>query len=103
MLLRCRSEAVLPSTFDIVADIVVQSCYIPREAITNDTDLLSDLGIDSLDLLDVVSAIDEAFGIKVPVEQWLHAVHMDAAPARRHFVMRGLCASIDALIAAPAA
>jgi len=62
------SEAVLPSTFDIVADIIVQSCHIPRETITADTHLLSDLGIDSLDLLDVVSAL----------EQWLHATRMDA-------------------------
>ena len=103
MLVRCRSEAILPSTFDIVTDIIVQSCHIPREAITQDTHLLTDLGIDSLDLLDVVSAVDDAFGIRVPVEQWLHAVHMDAGPAGQQFVMRELCASIDALIAAPAA
>lgn len=103
MLLRCRSEALLPSTFDIVADIIVQSCHIPREAITQDTDLLTDLGIDSLDLLDVVSAVDDVFGIRVPVEQWLHAVHMNAGPAGQQFVMRELCASIDGLIATPAA
>ncbi len=93
----------MPSTFDIVADIIVQSCHIPREAITEDADLLSDLGIDSLDLLDVVAAVDDVFGIRVPVEQWLHAVHMNAGAAGQHFVMRQLCASIDALIAAPAA
>ena len=102
MLLRCRLEAVLPSTFDIVTDIIVQSCHIPREAITEDTHLLTDLGIDSLDLLDVVSAVDDAFGVRVPVEQWLHAMHMDAGPAGQQFVMRELCASIDALIATPA-
>lgn len=93
----------MPSTFDIVADIIVQSCHIPRETITEDSHLLTDLGIDSLDLLDVVSAVDDAFGIRVPVEQWLHAVHMDASPAGQQFVMRALCASIDALVAMPAA
>jgi acyl carrier protein len=103
MLLRCRSEAILPSTFDIVADIIVQSCHIPREAITPETHLLTDLGIDSLDLLDVVSAVDDAFGIRVPVEQWLHALHMNAGLAGQQFVMRELCASIDGLVAAPAA
>ena len=56
----------MPSTFDIVADIIVQSCHVPRETITQDTHLLTDLGIDSLDLLDVVSAVDEAFGVRVP-------------------------------------
>ena len=93
----------MPSTFDIVADIIAQSCQIPRETVTGDTHLLNDLGIDSLDLLDVVSAIDDSFGVRVPVEQWLHAVHMNTAPARQHFVMRELCASIDALIVAPVA
>jgi acyl carrier protein len=93
----------LPSTFDIVADIIVASCHIPRETITEDVHLLTDLGIDSLDFLDVVSAVDDAFGIRVPVEQWLHAMHLDAAHAGQQFVMRELCASIDALIAAPAA
>ena len=93
----------MPSTFDIVADIIVQSCHVPRETITQDTHLLTDLGIDSLDLLDVVSAVDEAFGVRVPVERWLHAVHMDAGPAGQQFVMRELCASIDGLIATSAA
>jgi acyl carrier protein len=93
----------LPSTFDIVTDIIVQSCQIPRETITPDTDLLTDLGIDSLDLLDVVAAVDDAFGVRVPVERWLHALHMHAGQAGQQFVMRELCASIDALIAAPAA
>jgi len=94
---------MLPSTFDIVADIIVQSCHIPRETITEDTHLLTDLGIDSLDLLDVVSAIDDAVGVRVPVEQWLHAMHINAAPAGQHFVMRELCTNIDALLAAQAA
>jgi acyl carrier protein len=93
----------LPSTFDIVTDIIVQSCQIPRETITLDTDLLTDLGIDSLDLLDVVAAVDDAFGVRVPVERWLHALHMHAGQAGQHFVMRELCASFDALTAAPAA
>src|SRR5277367_5352026 len=103
MLVRCQLEAMLPSTFNIVADIIVQCCDIAREMITEDTHLLTDLGIDSLDLLDVVSTVDDVFGIRVPVEQWLHAVHMKESAAGQYFVMRELCASIDALIATPAA
>src|SRR5262249_15359812 len=74
-------ESVLPTTFDIVADIIVQNCHIPRNTITEDAHLLSDLAIDSLDLLGVVSAIDDTFGVRVPVEQWLHAKHMNATQA----------------------
>ena len=63
----------MPSTFDIVADIVAETCHIPRETISLDSDLLRDLGIDSLDLFDIGFALDDAFGISVPVEQWLQA------------------------------
>ena len=94
---------MLPSTFEVVAGIIERSCHIPRDAITPDSHLLNDLGIDSLDMLDVISAVDDAFGVRVPIEQWLHAIHLNATLAEQHFVMRRLCASIDALIAEPAA
>ena len=93
----------MSSTFDQVATIIAETCDIPRDTITPESHAIDDLGIDSLDFLDVVSAVDDAFGIRVPVEQWLHAMHLDAAHAGQQFVMRELCASIDALIAAPAA
>jgi acyl carrier protein len=92
----------VPSTFDVVADIIAETCHIPRETISLDSDLLLDLGIDSLDLFDIGFALDEAFGIRVPLEQWLHAVHMKRA-AERCFIVRELCASIDTMTGAAAA
>ena len=86
----------MPSTFDVVADIIVRACHIPRGTITEDSHLFTDLGIDSLDMLDVVSAVDDAFGVRVPVEQWLHAMHMNGGHVGHYFVMREFCASIDA-------
>lgn len=88
----------MPSTFEIVADIIVRNCHVPRETIVPESNLLSDLGIDSLDLLDVGFAIDEAFGVRVPLEEWLHATHLKVALAEQHFVMHELCARIDTLI-----
>jgi acyl carrier protein len=92
----------VPSSFDIVADIVAETCHIPRETISLDSDLLRDLGIDSLELFDIGFALDDAFGIRVPVEQWLYAAHTKQA-AERCFIVRELCASIDAMMAAAAA
>src|ERR1700692_4211488 len=77
----CVSRS-MPSTFDIVADIVALNCNIPRSAITPDCHLLNDLGIDSLDLLDLGFAVDDAFGITMPLGQWLHAAHLKTCPAR---------------------
>jgi hypothetical protein len=57
-----------------------------------------DLGIDSLDLLDIGFAVDEAFGITMPLGQWLHEVHLKTIRAERHFIMYELCAQVDSLV-----
>ena len=63
------------ATFDKVADIIAEICGIDRAAITPQSHAINDLGIDSLDFLDVAFAIDKAFGIKMPLEQWTQEVN----------------------------
>jgi acyl carrier protein len=86
------------STFDVVADIIAMTCQIPRGTIGPDSHLLRDLGIDSLDLLDVGFGVDDAFGITLPLDQWLHAVHMKGPAADSYFVVGELCRYIDNVI-----
>jgi len=93
----------MASTFDTVADIIAETCDIPRAAITPDSHAINDLGIDSLDFLDVAFAIDKAFGIKMPLEQWTAEVNEGKVSSDNYFVLKGLCANIDALVAAKAA
>jgi acyl carrier protein len=88
------------STFDKVADIIAETSEIDRETITPDSHTIDDLGIDSLDFLDIVFAIDKAFGIKIPLEQWTQDVNEGKAPTEEYFVLRNLCAKIDELVAA---
>jgi len=90
-------------TFDIVAKIIALTCEVPRERITPDSNLVNDLGIDSLDLLDITFAVDDAFDLAIPIDQWLHALHMGRISSDQDFVMRRFCANIDALIAAATA
>lgn len=59
-----------------------------------------DLGIDSLDFLDIVFAIDKAFGIKIPLEQWTQEVNEGKVETDEYFVLKNLCAKIDELVAA---
>ena len=73
-----------------------------RDKILPDSHVINDLGIDSLDFLDIVFAIDKAFGIKVPVEAWTQEVNAGTAPAEHYFVMKNLAARIDELVAAKA-
>ena len=90
----------MSSTFDKVADIIAETSEIPREDITPDSHTIDDLGIDSLDFLDIVFAIDKEFGIKIPLEAWTQEVNDGKASTEEYFVMKNLCAKIDGLAGA---
>jgi len=90
------------STFDAVADIIAETSSIERDKITLQSHTINDLGIDSLDFLDITFAIDKRFGIKMPVEQWMEDVNEGRASADEFFVMSNLVAKIEELIAAKA-
>ncbi|MBW8269265.1 acyl carrier protein [Caldovatus aquaticus] len=90
----------MSAVFDRIADIIAENSDVPREKITPDSHVIDDLGIDSLDFLDIVFAIDKAFGIKVPVEQWTQEVNAGNAPAEQYFVMKNLAQRIEELVAA---
>ena len=91
------------SSFDRIADIIAENSEVTRDKILPDSHVINDLGIDSLDFLDIVFAIDKAFGIKVPVESWTQEVNAGTAPAEKYFVMKNLAERIDELVAAKAA
>ena len=92
----------MASTFDKVADIIADTSEIDRDSITPESHTIDDLGIDSLDFLDIVFAIDKEFGIKVPLEKWTQEVNDGKASTDQYFVMKNLCAKIDDLVAAKA-
>lgn len=90
-------------TYDTVAEIISDVSSIERDAITAESHTINDLGIDSLDFLDVTFAIDKKFGIKMPVEQWMEDVNEGRASADDFFIMSNLVNRIDDLRAAKAA
>ena len=71
--------------------------------ITPESHAIDDLGIDSLDFLDIAFAIDKAFGIKLPLEQWTQEVNDGKATTEQYFVLKNLCARIDELMASKGA
>ncbi len=93
----------MSGTFDKVADIIAETCDIPRDTITPDSHAINDLEIDSLDFLDVAFAIDKTFGIKMPLEQWTAEVNEGKATTDKYFVLKNLAARIDELVAAKGA
>lgn len=93
----------MASAFERIADIIAENSEVKRDAITPDSHVINDLGIDSLDFLDIVFAIDKAFGIKVPVESWTQEVNAGTAPPEKYFVMKNLAMRVEELVAAKAA
>lgn len=92
----------MSETFDKVADIIAETSEIDRDSITPESHTIDDLGIDSLDFLDIVFAIDKEFGIKIPLEKWTQQVNDGEAATEEYFVLKNLCAKIDELRAAKA-
>ena len=92
-----------PGSLAQVAQIIAETCDIPRDTITPDSHAIDDLGIDSLDFLDIAFAIDKAFGIKLPLEKWTQEVNDGKATTEQYFVLKNLCDKIDELIAAKGA
>lgn len=91
------------STFDTIADIIAETCSIERDKITPQSHAIDELGIDSLDFLDVTYAIDKKFGIKLPVEQWTQDISEGRAKTEQYFVLGNLAAEIDRLVTAKTA
>ena len=52
--------------FDKVKEIIVEQLGVAETAITPDASFIDDLGADSLDIVELVMAIEEEFDIEIP-------------------------------------
>ena len=51
-----------------VAGIIVQQLGVPREEVVAEASFIDDLGADSLDIVELVMAMEEEFNIEIPDE-----------------------------------
>ncbi|MCR4908855.1 MAG: acyl carrier protein [Lachnospiraceae bacterium] len=51
--------------FETIQDIIANRTDIDRDDITSDTDLRKDLGVDSLDLFQIMTDVEDEFGIDI--------------------------------------
>ena len=54
--------------FDKVKDLIVEVLSAEADDITSATDIQNDLGADSLDVVDLIQAIEDEFGVDIPDE-----------------------------------
>ena len=89
--------------YETIADIIAETCDIARDEIQPESHLTDDLGVDSIDFLDAIFAIDRAFGIKIPFENWAAIVNGGKEPPERYFTVAGFSDRVAELIDAKAA
>ena len=54
--------------FDKIKKVLAEQFELEPDTITRDTDLLSDLGADSLDLVELIMTLEEEYGINATDE-----------------------------------
>lgn len=54
--------------FEKVRDIIVEQLGVSENEVTKESSLIDDLGADSLDLVELVMAFSDEFGIDIPDE-----------------------------------
>ena len=52
--------------FEKIKNIIVEQLQVSDTAITEDSSFIDDLGADSLDLVELIMALEEEFGIEIP-------------------------------------
>ena len=90
----------MQDTFNAVADIIAETCNIDRAKIQPASNAMNDLGIDSLDFLDITFAIDKHFSIKMPIEKWMQEINEGKGSVDDYFILNNLCTRIEELRAA---
>ncbi len=58
----------MASTAERVKDIIVKQLGVKPEEVVDEASFTDDLGADSLDLVEVVMALEEEFGAQIPDE-----------------------------------
>ncbi len=53
-------------TYDRVDKIVVEHLGVEAEKVTEEASFIDDLGADSLDIVELVMAFEEEFGVEIP-------------------------------------
>jgi acyl carrier protein len=59
-------EASMSETADRVKKIVVEHLGVEADKVTEDASFIDDLGADSLDIVELVMAFEEEFGVEIP-------------------------------------
>ena len=86
------------TTLETLSEIIQEICEDDIGQLQLDQNLLSDLGIDSLDLLDITYEIDRRFDITLPIDDWADQVGLDEKMVAEYFKLENVCLYIEHLV-----
>ena len=52
--------------FDKIKEIIVEQLGVTEDAVTSESSFIDDLGADSLDIVELIMALEEEFDIEIP-------------------------------------
>ena len=55
-------------TFDKIRELLAQQFEVSADSISMETNIVDDLGGDSLDVVDLIMSVEEEFGLSIPDE-----------------------------------
>ncbi len=60
---------VCEMVFEKVRDLVAEQLGISKESITKESNIIEDLGADSLDVIEMLMTLEDEYGITIPDEK----------------------------------
>ena len=60
---------IIMNTFEKIASLMAEQLGVDKASITAESEIIKDLGADSLDLVEMLLELEEAFGVEVSDEE----------------------------------
>jgi len=64
-----NTVATKEEIFDKVKEIIVDQLGVEEEEVTPEASFIDDLGADSLDIVELIMALEEEFGLEIPDDE----------------------------------
>ncbi|GAA7186125.1 acyl carrier protein [Helicobacter pylori] len=64
-----NSSVLYSALFEQVRSIIAEQLNVDAAQVTPEAEFVKDLGVDSLDVVELIMALEEKFGIEIPDEQ----------------------------------
>lgn len=80
--------------YNRLVKIISEVTEISEDQILPESNIITDLEIDSLDFLDITFALDKEYDIKLPVDKWTKMANEHQEIINQYFTVDNICKEI---------